>query len=119
MNITEQFQAVSTLFDNNGDPQQLRTKILDLILESLEDRKASFGYWEKFCLGGAISALATTLSHSNTSSTLWLNLCMVNLHQTFTPPNQRNENYTPRRAELGRMTYEQFVEAANSLRDQI
>lgn len=111
----EQVDAILRRIDANEDLGGIRLDIVDLIADQLQRKRQSLGYWEKAHFAHAISALGWNLNARYQPTTSWLRLCLVDLEKALVPADQRNENYTPRDAQLDALTYEQLMQAVEAL----
>lgn len=75
-----------------------------MVATLIRDRVMSgdeLGYWEKFCLTGAIAALEIGM----------VRLSMVDLAKSDVPSEARNESYVPKRHDVDQCTPEQMIAA--------
>jgi|GEM_PF-3931665 hypothetical protein len=99
--ISEEIDVIIQQIEENGKTEYIRNRIADLIIDSLNSVKDSFGYWEKLNLANAISNLKIN----------WFRASLVNLEVALAPAYLRNENFTQRNKELDSYTYEKLMEA--------
>jgi hypothetical protein len=114
----EKYALVCEKLADGSSLSAVRASIIDFILGYLDQHAGPLDYWETLHLGYAISALSMNMARKNTDSPVWLNLCMATLDKALVPKERRNENYTPRRSDVERITIEQLRRAANVLREQ-
>ena len=104
---------------NDPDINKVRKSIADLIVEYLEEKKNSLGYWEKYDFAFAIIALKTNLGSKIIPTDIWLRLCLICLENAFIPKDKRNEEYTRKDNEIDALTYQQLLSESQELRARI
>ena len=96
----------------------LKLAIADRILECVEEKKNSLGYWQKVNFGHSISLLAENVnigSHSDCGLVLALNV----LIDAMAPEGTYDEDYTRRNEQIEAITYEDLLLEVNSIRNRL
>jgi predicted nucleic acid-binding protein len=115
--IMQDIDSFLQKLQENGDVNKIRNELAELFIHLLESVKESLGYWEKFHFSNAIRMLRANISLINQPRTLWLRAFIKSLDNAFIPAAERNENYMPRDKEIDSLTYEQLMEAIESIRN--
>ena len=97
--------------DNEGNIQEIRFAIANLIIDLLNKASNSLGYWEKAHLANAIAALGWNINSTHQPTTSWLRLCLVNAEKVLVPTDQRDQYYTPIDNQLDSLTFDQLMKA--------
>ena len=112
MNINAIYKQIAV----QGDIAEIRKNICNLLEEQLHLCKDKLGYWEKESFSNAIAALGWNVNARNQPPGYWLRLCLVNIEYALVPVSQRHENYTPNAKQYEELSFEQLIEAIDSLR---
>ena len=111
----EKVEELFTRLDKGDDIDGIRRDIADLIVESMNQKREEFGYWEKHQFGGAIAALGRNIAIGNKASTSSLRMCLSCIENAFTPPDERDENYVPGKPEVEALTFDLLMDDARKL----
>jgi hypothetical protein len=114
----QDIDSILQKLENEGDVKDIRKAIADLIIDRLKSTKDSFGYWEKFCFANAIINLNSNINLLHQPRTFLFRICLYNLEKAFIPATERDESYTRRDKQIDSLTYEQFMEELESIRNQ-
>jgi hypothetical protein len=93
----------------------VRVAIIDAIAETLEQLKANLGYWEKEHMAEAIAWVHVNVGQGPQPTRAWLTVALVALRNAWAPPEDRDESYTPRRAAIDALRYEDLAAALRQL----
>ncbi len=111
-------QRIADIFEKLNEGTSLdvvRSEIAGLIRQLLTECGDSIGSWDKSCIGGAIAALSSNLSVQNTTSDIWLRLCLANLANALIPYDQRDEEYAPHNSELNDISIHDLRKAIDAI----
>ncbi len=111
----DEIEAIFRKLKTDVSIEGIREDIFNLIRKLLDERKDTLGYWEKFHLIDAISALAWNIN-SKSNSPIGLHLCLVSLGNMFIHRNGSNGDSVRKDELIESLTYEQIAQA---LRDVI
>jgi len=103
--------------EKNGDIKDIREAIADLIVDRLKSVKNSLGYWEKLYFATAIINLNANINLLHQPRIFLLRICICNLEKAFIPATERDESYIRQDKQIDSLTYEQFMEELESIRN--
>jgi hypothetical protein len=101
---------VSRQIADGAHVDEIRLGLGELIGHHLRafNETGSLGYWEKEHLAHAIATLAMNI-RSGRESVAWLRLCLTDIMKALVPPEQRDENYTPKDPLVEALTFDQLL----------
>lgn len=111
-------ESISQMINNRVNISDVRIAITNLIESCLEEVKSSLGYWEKECLAQSIASLNWNINSPPQGSYAWLKLCLVNLEKMLVPIDQRSSRCAIRDEHVNALSYEQFVNSIEWLRQR-
>ncbi len=115
----ETLQFLLRQIDDPNNVLAVRTAIIQLIRQLLNDRQDSLDEWEKAHLTNAINALGVSVEGGDQSQNTWLRLCLADLAKALTPSEQRGDFILDRPVAVESMTHETLMQALESVTRKI